>query len=97
MSEINPYELLEFVQSKPRDEEYLFASVTDCALAQFGKFKFPDNFLCAGAHGVLLRDHSSHTLPNEFAYEGGQNIFIVSHTFGELADRLSALLPEARS
>ncbi|MGX1096540.1 hypothetical protein [Amorphus sp. MBR-141] len=81
---------IEFCRSKPEGEKYSFGSCTNCALAQFGRSKYPNADIDAGAHG--FGDESFECeLPVELHDAEKNPVIAEPHTFSALADRLAEL------
>jgi len=79
-----------FCRSKPEGETYSFGSCTNCALAQFGRSKYPDADIDAGARGFGNESFECE-LPAELHDVGKNPVIATPHTFSALADRLAEL------
>lgn len=92
-----------FVASKPADEAFDSRHNQECALAQFGRMKFGENFILATYSTIRIKSHSYRTsscndVYRHEVYMGGSDFFISvlrSKTFGELLTKLEAIPDES--
>ncbi len=91
-------EFYSFVSSRPPEETYDPWNSGDCAVARFGKQKFPGQFKEAGFHKIVLKDNGRMQLldiaPVKFRL---MDAIIKSETMGGLAEKLEGILVKIRN
>lgn len=72
------------------DEPYVFNDTQNCALAQFGRHKYGDAFVSAGAFAISTRGGPRHpVIPVEKGPGTISHHLISAQTWGELNARLA--------
>lgn len=102
-NEISRDELIAFAKTKPADESYNFFDNNNCALAQFGKSKFPNKAVFGGDVYFTVYENNSDHFGADYYVPGvtdpvSDNLVLmplgeVYQTWGELVHRLEALPP----
>lgn len=76
----NIEEFLKWLATKPDEETFKYSDIENSAMAQFAKWKFPDesDIRCGGTH--IIVGATLYLLPSEYYYNMTDNI----NTFGKL-------------
>jgi hypothetical protein len=111
MNIIDMQEFLAFAKSQPPDDEYMFDSSSNCALAQFARHKFPSHYVHASAASFIVANpDTGHTeerfvLPSDLVEDcwSAEDNFLIGdkdrigfpQSWGRLVERLEARLATA--